>query len=259
MTVRAAVFMIQAAILMAWPAPALPLDPSSAADAMHEKLTRNLINYHSARRSKALAACVNWETSSIFNPNVNHLQFFATGDKRQEDVPSDELLKMAVKACGKLRQENDSNCECVPIDKNGQSVLRLPPSFLAMQQASISMQKLSPAAGPTPLEADVAKAPGPMAQDVLPDPRQSTPSPAAPRLALRQDADDQRAPKYGAVAIQNLLAALGYDPGPIDGLPNLKTESAIRAFQGKHGATVDGRLSGELLVLLSEVVRSRRR
>ena len=259
MTVRAAVFMIQAAILLAWPAPALPLDPSSAADTMHEKLTRNLINYHGARRTKALAACVNWQASSIFNPNVRHLQFFATGEKRERDVPPDKLLKMAVNACGKLRQENDSNCECVPIDMNGQSVLRLPPSFLAAQQASIAMEKLTPAAGPTPLEADVPKAPGPMAQDVLPDPRQSMPSAAAPRLALRQDADDQRAPKYGAVAIQNLLAALGYDPGPIDGSPNLKTESAIRAFQGKHGVAVDGKLSGELLVLLSEVVRARRR
>jgi hypothetical protein len=259
MTVRATVFMIQAAILLAWPAPALPLDPSSAADAMHEKVTRNLISYHSARRSKALAACVNWEASSIFNPNVRHLQYFATGDKHKGDVPSDKLLKMAVNACGKLRQENDSNCECVPIDMNGQSVLELPPSFLATQQASIAMQKLTPAAGPTPLEADVPKAPGPMAQDVLPDPRQSMPSAAAPRLALRQDAGDQRAPKFGAVAIQNLLAALGYDPGPIDGFPNLKTESAIRAFQSKHGVAVDGRLSGELLVLLSEVVRTRRR
>ena len=259
MTVRAAVFTIQAAILLAWPATALPLDPSSAADAMYEKITRNLINYQGARRTKALAACVNWQASSIFNPNVRHLQFFATGEKPERDVPSDKLLKMAVNACGKLRQENDSNCECVPIDMNGQSVLRLPPSFLATQQASIAMAKLAPAAGPTPLEADVPKAPGPMARDVLPDPRQSMPSAAPPRLALRQDADDQRAPKYGAVAIQNLLAALGYDPGPIDGFPNLKTESAIRAFQGKHGVAVDGVLSGELLVLLSEVVRTRRR
>lgn len=259
MTVRAAVFMIQAAILLAWPAPALPLDPSSAAEAMHEKLTRNLINYHGARRTKAFAACVNWQASSIFNPDVRHLQFFATGEKRERDVPSDKLLKMAVNACGKLRRKNDSNCECVPIDKNGRSVLRLPPSFLAAQQASIAMEKLTPAAGPRSLEGGVPRAPGPMAQDVLPGPQLSMPSAAAPRLALRQDADDRRAPKYGAVAIQNLLAALGYDPGPSDGFPNLKTESAIRAFQGRHGVAVDGRLSGELLVLLSEVVRTRRR
>ncbi len=259
MTVRAAVFMLQAAVLLAWPAPALPLDPSSAADAMHEKLTRNLINYHGARRTKALAACVNWQASSIFNPNVRHLQFFATGEKRERDVPPDKLLKMAVNACGKLRQENDSNCECVPVDKNGQSVLRLPPSFLVAQQASIAAETPPPAAGPPPLEAGVARAPGPMAQDVLPDPQQSMPSAAAPRQASRQDADNRRAPKYGAVAIQNLLAALGYDPGPTDGSPNLKTESAIRAFQAKHGAAVDGKLSGELLVLLSEVVRTRRR
>lgn len=259
MTVRAAVFMIQATILLAWPAPALPLDPSSAADAMHEKITRNLINYQGARRTKALAACVNWQASSIFNPDVRHLQFFATGEKRERDIPSDKLLKMAVNACGKLRQQSDSTCECVPIDKDGRSVLRLPPSFLAAQQASIAMQKLTPAAGPPSLEAGVPRAPGPMAQDVLPDPRQSMPLAAAPRLASRQDADDQRAPKYGAVAIQNLLAALGYDPGPIDGLPNLKMESAIRAFQAKHGIAVDGKLSGELLVLLSEVVRTRRR
>ena len=259
MTVRAAVFTIQAAILLAWPATALPLDPSSAADAMYEKITRNLINYQGARRTKALAACVNWQASSIFNPDVRHLQFFATGEKRERDVSSDKLLKMAVNACGKLRRKSDSNCECVPIDKNGKSVLRLPPSFLAAHQASIGMEKLTPAAGPPSLEGDVPRAPGPMALDVLPNLRQSMPLAAAPRLASRQDADDQRTPKYGAVAIQNLLAALGYDPGPADGSQDLKRESAIRAFQAKHGVAVDGKPSGELLVLLSEVVRTRRR
>lgn len=45
-------------------------------------------------------------------------------------------------------------------------------------------------------------------------------------------------------AVHNLqadLAALGFDPGPIDGRFGPKTTAALRAFQGSHKLTVDGR------------------
>lgn len=42
------------------------------------------------------------------------------------------------------------------------------------------------------------------------------------------------------LAVQERLAQLGYDPGPLDGIYGTQTESAVRAFQSDHGLLVDG-------------------
>ncbi len=46
---------------------------------------------------------------------------------------------------------------------------------------------------------------------------------------------------------QTLLAALGYDPGPADGLLGSRTVQAIREYQKAAGLPVDGRVSGRLI------------
>jgi hypothetical protein len=40
--------------------------------------------------------------------------------------------------------------------------------------------------------------------------------------------------------IQSALAELGYDPGPIDGIPGSRTRAAIMRFQAEHGLIADG-------------------
>lgn len=40
--------------------------------------------------------------------------------------------------------------------------------------------------------------------------------------------------------IQGRLAALGFDPGPLDGVRGRLTIRAIKAFQAKNGLTADG-------------------
>jgi osmotically inducible lipoprotein OsmB len=46
--------------------------------------------------------------------------------------------------------------------------------------------------------------------------------------------------------IQSDLAALGYNPGPIDGKAGSQTHAAVRQYQQDHGLAVDGRLSAQL-------------
>lgn len=54
------------------------------------------------------------------------------------------------------------------------------------------------------------------------------------------------------IKLQKLLAARGYDPGPIDGYPGLMTANAIRHYQSDNGIRRNGRISRELLERLEK-------
>src|SRR5439155_6364021 len=53
-------------------------------------------------------------------------------------------------------------------------------------------------------------------------------------------------------SVQQWLAALGYQPGRIDGRPGEETVKAIRDFEMDKGLVPRGRVSAELVVRLSE-------
>lgn len=48
--------------------------------------------------------------------------------------------------------------------------------------------------------------------------------------------------------IQRSLIALGYDPGPVDGLTDGPTTNAIRTYQEDHGLMTTGKASRDLLI-----------
>jgi TPR repeat protein/S1-C subfamily serine protease len=54
--------------------------------------------------------------------------------------------------------------------------------------------------------------------------------------------------------VQQLLADLGYDPGPADGVVGPRTRAAIRAFQADVGLPVDGQISDELHTALTDAL-----
>ena len=65
----------------------------------------------------------------------------------------------------------------------------------------------------------------------------------------------QAKPSTETVAeVQRLLARLGYDPGPADGVPGRKTETAIARYQRDAGLPVDGRASASLRQRLASAV-----
>ncbi|MGH6896894.1 MAG: trypsin-like peptidase domain-containing protein [Geminicoccaceae bacterium] len=67
--------------------------------------------------------------------------------------------------------------------------------------------------------------------------------------ALERRAEiDRRASRNRAV--QQRLADLGYDPGPVDGVVGPSTRAAIRAFQADAGLPVDGEISEGLYAAL---------
>ncbi len=52
------------------------------------------------------------------------------------------------------------------------------------------------------------------------------------------------------VEVQQLLAALGYEPGIVDGLFGARTRSAIEAFQSENGLAVTGEINDDLVTAL---------
>jgi hypothetical protein len=62
--------------------------------------------------------------------------------------------------------------------------------------------------------------------------------------------------KQRVATVQMLLAALGYDPGGIDGLKGRNTRRAIRSFQREHAIRPDGDISRRLITKLRSQMAS---
>jgi len=56
--------------------------------------------------------------------------------------------------------------------------------------------------------------------------------------------------------VQRALAALGYDPGPADGVPGPATRAAVAAFQADQGPTADGRITYDLVERLDAALNA---
>ena len=58
--------------------------------------------------------------------------------------------------------------------------------------------------------------------------------------------------KAEVAEVQRNLTALGFDPGPVDGLYGKRTAEAIRAFQAQQGMAADGAVSQRLIQRLAQ-------
>jgi len=90
--------------------------------------------------------------------------------------------------------------------------------------------------------------------------RAMAPAPPQPSTLLSRPGSEVGAASESdlVATAQNLLHALGYEPGVADGRLGPRTVSAIQAFQEHRHLQPDGRVSGSLLVHLSEAVVARR-
>jgi Putative peptidoglycan binding domain len=80
------------------------------------------------------------------------------------------------------------------------------------------------------------------------------PSPAPAVPLARPNGSEQASPGRIAEA-QRLLTRLGYAPGAADGVLGKRTETAIRGFQRRKGATADGEVTDQLVARLRSDVR----
>lgn len=83
------------------------------------------------------------------------------------------------------------------------------------------------------------------------------PGPVRAAAAVLRLAQAEAAPARDLVrAVQEGLAALGYDPGPIDGVAGPKTRAAIGDFQTAAGLAPDGTASPALLARLNAALEA---
>ena len=78
--------------------------------------------------------------------------------------------------------------------------------------------------------------------------------PSAPPAPLKQS----RPTPELVTALQNLLAALGFQLGPIDGVMGSRTRQAIEKFESRNGLPVTGQATEKLLSQLAEALRTAR-
>lgn len=57
--------------------------------------------------------------------------------------------------------------------------------------------------------------------------------------------------------VQQALITLGYDPGPVDGVPGKRTEAAVKAFQRDNELTVDGNAGPKTRAALSLTLQAK--
>ncbi len=86
----------------------------------------------------------------------------------------------------------------------------------------------------------------------------TTPRPTTPPPSQPASPTPSLVGKNGVTLAQNLLAMLGYSPGPADGMMGPRTRTAIKRFQLENGLKPDGQLSRDLLVRMSQAAKTER-
>ena len=105
------------------------------ADALHDRYMTKVGGYNSLEERKAMAACINWDLSTKDELAVSHTQGYYQ-PKRERGLSwergvtrSANLMKAAVRDCKSTQETSRPDCKCQPLDRNGESALRVPDSF----------------------------------------------------------------------------------------------------------------------------------
>jgi S1-C subfamily serine protease len=94
--------------------------------------------------------------------------------------------------------------------------------------------------------------------DLFVTPPPSVTATRAPRMPLPRESAHGATSSDSIRTAQTLLAALDYDPGPVDGQPSAKLREAVRTFERRNDLRPDGEVSDRLLQRLSAAIVTRK-
>ena len=117
-------------VISTYTASAAAQDHDAIAQRLHSYIVENVKGYTNNTNSKALVGCINWQTSIPDDLNILYLHWSHTAEGSGGQIFVTQLMQSTLNDCNKNRKNAEIDCQCVPIDKNGRSVLKVPDSFI---------------------------------------------------------------------------------------------------------------------------------
>ena len=101
----------------------------SVARAIYDKIMLSRSGYKNLpAKKKTLSACINWAGTSETSVDLRYSMAYYEGEFSERTVPTGELMNSAMLECEREQKNQNLNCECVPVDRNGSPVLLVPKS-----------------------------------------------------------------------------------------------------------------------------------
>lgn len=99
------------------------------AQKIYSQIMRNFPKYETlAANRKALAVCINWSGTYEFYTDIRYSYAYYESPFSERAIYTSELIAGAVNRCEKVRKRRNLDCQCVLVDRNGSSGLKIPES-----------------------------------------------------------------------------------------------------------------------------------
>lgn len=113
-------------VISMYMASAFAQDHDAIAQQLYSSIIENVEEYTNNTNSKVLVGCIDWRTSTINDLNIFYFHWSHTAEGSGGQVFVTHLMRSVMNNCDRNRKSEEIDCQCVPIDKNGRSVLEVP-------------------------------------------------------------------------------------------------------------------------------------
>ncbi len=101
-------------------------DYLALADRLHASAMQDQPQYTEVTSGKAMIACIDWRSQTGGNPRLVWTPWTYVGDTSDANIFVSTLENDALTRCKDTADDQNWNCTCHTLDRNGQNVLRIP-------------------------------------------------------------------------------------------------------------------------------------
>lgn len=97
------------------------------AQRIYLNIMKRITNYEDLpANKKALTVCINWSGTDESYTDIRYSYANYESKFSERAISSSRLMGGAINGCEKAKKKNSLDCQCVPVDRNGSSVLPVP-------------------------------------------------------------------------------------------------------------------------------------